>query len=348
MRPGADDGAGAAPAGGRPRWRRLRGAGVSDRNADPAGTPGRRAGLGFRRGDRLEARRQPGFGLAPDGEAARPGLRVRGAARAGLPAVQAAEDAARRARRGAAQGPQEGVHLRVLDEVDSTNDEAPASSRPGARRPSPSSPGGRPAAGGASAGSGTARRTATSTRASRSARGSRPSGCRPSRSGWASRSASSSPSSSPWRPASSGRTTSSSTAGRPGGMLTEARVDADQIRDLVFGLGLNVNSPPADWPSELAAARGLALRAGRRPGRPEPAHGGAHRAGPPGLRAVHRRRARRHVRRALEPLRRPRGREVTLAEGGRKRRGRVLGVDDVGSLLLRDEHGAPAASARAR
>ncbi len=30
---------------------------------------------------------------------------------------------------------------------------------------------------------------------------------------------------------------------KAGGMLTEARVDADQIRDLVFGLGLNVNSP---------------------------------------------------------------------------------------------------------
>ena len=34
-----------------------------------------------------------------------------------------------------------------------------------------------------------------------------------------------------------------------------------------------------------------------------------------------------------------RGREVTVAEGGRKRRGRVLGIDDVGSLLLRDDHG---------
>src|ERR1019366_4887176 len=39
---------------------------------------------------------------------------------------------------------------------------------------------------------------------------------------------------------------------KAGGMLTEARVDADQIRDLVFGLGLNVNSPPDAWPSELA------------------------------------------------------------------------------------------------
>jgi biotin-(acetyl-CoA carboxylase) ligase len=33
------------------------------------------------------------------------------------------------------------------------------------------------------------------------------------------------------------------------------------------------------------------------------------------------------------------GREVTLAEGKHKRHGRVLGVDDVGSLLLRDDHG---------
>jgi BirA family biotin operon repressor/biotin-[acetyl-CoA-carboxylase] ligase len=39
---------------------------------------------------------------------------------------------------------------------------------------------------------------------------------------------------------------------KAGGMLTEARMDADQIRDLVFGLGLNVNSPAGAWPRELA------------------------------------------------------------------------------------------------
>lgn len=38
---------------------------------------------------------------------------------------------------------------------------------------------------------------------------------------------------------------------KAGGMLTEARMDADQIRDLVFGLGLNVNSPAGGWPPEL-------------------------------------------------------------------------------------------------
>lgn len=38
---------------------------------------------------------------------------------------------------------------------------------------------------------------------------------------------------------------------KAGGMLTEARVDADQVRDLVFGLGLNVNGRAADLPPEL-------------------------------------------------------------------------------------------------
>jgi len=35
------------------------------------------------------------------------------------------------------------------------------------------------------------------------------------------------------------------------GMLTEARVDADRIRELVFGLGLNVNQSATDWPEDI-------------------------------------------------------------------------------------------------
>ncbi|MBI3884968.1 MAG: biotin--[acetyl-CoA-carboxylase] ligase [Opitutae bacterium] len=38
---------------------------------------------------------------------------------------------------------------------------------------------------------------------------------------------------------------------KAGGILTEARIDADQIRDLVFGLGLNINGRHADLPREL-------------------------------------------------------------------------------------------------
>jgi BirA family biotin operon repressor/biotin-[acetyl-CoA-carboxylase] ligase len=47
------------------------------------------------------------------------------------------------------------------------------------------------------------------------------------------------------------------------GMLTEARVDSEFTRDLVFGLGLNVNSSQADFPDELAPIAGsLALNLG--------------------------------------------------------------------------------------
>jgi BirA family biotin operon repressor/biotin-[acetyl-CoA-carboxylase] ligase len=37
-----------------------------------------------------------------------------------------------------------------------------------------------------------------------------------------------------------------------GGMLTEARIDADHTRDVIFGLGLNLNSQRHDWPPGIA------------------------------------------------------------------------------------------------
>ena len=37
------------------------------------------------------------------------------------------------------------------------------------------------------------------------------------------------------------------------GMLTEARLDADSVRELVFGLGLNLTGQPKDFPTELRA-----------------------------------------------------------------------------------------------
>jgi BirA family biotin operon repressor/biotin-[acetyl-CoA-carboxylase] ligase len=47
------------------------------------------------------------------------------------------------------------------------------------------------------------------------------------------------------------------------GMLTEARVDAEQTRDLVFGIGMNVNSREKDFPGELASmASSLAVNTG--------------------------------------------------------------------------------------
>jgi BirA family biotin operon repressor/biotin-[acetyl-CoA-carboxylase] ligase len=38
---------------------------------------------------------------------------------------------------------------------------------------------------------------------------------------------------------------------KAGGMLTEARIDADEVHDLVFGLGLNLNARSTDLPKEL-------------------------------------------------------------------------------------------------
>ncbi len=126
---------------------------------------------------------------------------------------------------------------------------------------------------------------------------------------------------------------------KAGGMLTEARVDADQIRDLVFGLGLNVNSPASDWPSDLARrAVSLSELAG------EPVdlnHLTAALIGRVVL-AYERFLEGEHVDQFAELWNKYdvlRGREIALAEGGRRRHGKVLGVDDVGSLLLRDDHG---------
>jgi BirA family biotin operon repressor/biotin-[acetyl-CoA-carboxylase] ligase len=126
---------------------------------------------------------------------------------------------------------------------------------------------------------------------------------------------------------------------KAGGMLTEARVDADQIQDLVFGLGLNVNSPPSVWPSDLGRrAVSLSEVAGA------PVDLNRLTAALIGrvLLAYERFIEGEHVGTFAELWNKHdvlRGREVTLVQGGRRRRGRVLGVDDVGSLLLRDDHG---------
>ena len=126
---------------------------------------------------------------------------------------------------------------------------------------------------------------------------------------------------------------------KAGGMLTEARVDADQIRDLVFGLGLNVNSPADGWPGDLAR-RAISL---------------AEVAGAP---LDFNRLAAALVGRVLlaydnfadgdytktfadlwhryDVLR---GKPITLLEAGRRHHGTVAGLDDEGALLLRDAHG---------
>ena len=126
---------------------------------------------------------------------------------------------------------------------------------------------------------------------------------------------------------------------KAGGMLTEARVDADQIRDLVFGLGLNVNSPSTAWPDDLARrAVSLAQLTG------EPLDLNRLAAALVGrvLLAYQNFADADHLKTFADLWNHYdvlRGKPVTLLEGGRRHPGIASGVDDEGALLLRDAQG---------
>ncbi|MDB6128352.1 MAG: biotin--acetyl-CoA-carboxylase ligase [Verrucomicrobia bacterium] len=122
---------------------------------------------------------------------------------------------------------------------------------------------------------------------------------------------------------------------KAGGMLTEARIDSDQIRDLVFGLGLNLNSPADSWPADLAAhAVSLAEQTS------EPLDPNRFTAALIGrvllaytefvdgdYRATFAERWNRH-----DVLR---GHPVAVLQGNKRIAGVAAGVDDAGSLLVR-------------
>lgn len=126
---------------------------------------------------------------------------------------------------------------------------------------------------------------------------------------------------------------------KAGGMLTEARVDADEIRDLVFGLGLNVNGPAEGWPGDLARRatslaeqssgpldinRFTAALIGRVLLAYEQFIAGDHAA------------AFADLWQRYDVLR---GQSIALLHGERRIAGTAMGIDDAGSLLIRSENG---------
>ncbi|WP_414659997.1 biotin--[acetyl-CoA-carboxylase] ligase [Horticoccus sp. 23ND18S-11] len=126
---------------------------------------------------------------------------------------------------------------------------------------------------------------------------------------------------------------------KAGGMLTEARVDSDQIRDLVFGLGLNVNSPSGGWPADLARR---AISLAEVTGAPLDLNRLAAALIGRVLLAYDKFVDGEHLGTFADLWHRYdllRGRPVTLIEGGRRHHGIVSGLDDEGALLLRDQHG---------
>ena len=126
---------------------------------------------------------------------------------------------------------------------------------------------------------------------------------------------------------------------KAGGMLTEARIDADEIHDLIFGLGLNVNGPAGAWPGELARRatslaeqstaaldlnRFTAALIGRVVLAYEQFVAGDHKATFADLWQKY------------DVLR---GHPVALLHGEQRIAGTAMGIDDAGSLLLRTGHG---------
>ena len=126
---------------------------------------------------------------------------------------------------------------------------------------------------------------------------------------------------------------------KAGGMLTEARIDADQIRDLVFGLGLNLNSPAGAWPPELARQ---AVSLAEQTAHPlDPNRFTAALIGRV-LLAYEQFVDGRHLKTFADLWNRHdalRGRPVAVLQGSRRFTGTAAGVDDAGSLLVRPAGG---------
>jgi BirA family biotin operon repressor/biotin-[acetyl-CoA-carboxylase] ligase len=126
---------------------------------------------------------------------------------------------------------------------------------------------------------------------------------------------------------------------KAGGMLTEARIDSDQVRDLVFGLGLNLNARREDLPDEVQAT---AISLAEAAGAPVDTNRFA---------AALITRVFAAYGRFVENDYRPkfaelwqrfdvlRGQTVTVTQGTRTFTGTATGIDDEGSLIVRTAAG---------
>lgn len=124
------------------------------------------------------------------------------------------------------------------------------------------------------------------------------------------------------------------------GMLTEAKIDADGIRSLIFGLGLNVNSNPNDFPGEI---RSLATSLQAIRGEPLPLHDVAAAV----ILAVEEAYgictqntdSQPSLTEAWRPLDALAGRDVTAILRGSEISGIAGGIDESGALLLQTPDG---------
>lgn len=119
------------------------------------------------------------------------------------------------------------------------------------------------------------------------------------------------------------------------GMLTEARVDADAVRELVFGLGLNLAGPGKDWPAEVRRRAGSLEALARRPLDPSAVAAGVLAALERAWEAFTDGSYRRRFRRLHDRHDALAGKEVRVTLRGKPLAGVAEGVEDDGSLRLR-------------
>lgn len=126
---------------------------------------------------------------------------------------------------------------------------------------------------------------------------------------------------------------------KAGGMLTEARIDADQVRDLVFGLGLNINGRATDLPPDL---RRIATSLADETGAPLDLNKFAAALIGRVLHAYAQFLDGSYRDRFAELWHRYdilRGQPVAVIQGTRTVRGTAVGIDDEGSLIVRTDAG---------
>ncbi|MFP4167020.1 MAG: biotin--[acetyl-CoA-carboxylase] ligase [Opitutales bacterium] len=124
------------------------------------------------------------------------------------------------------------------------------------------------------------------------------------------------------------------------GMLTEAKLDADTLHSIIFGIGINVNSNPTNYPSEI---RSTATSLYAVEGEPMPLN----RLAADVLRAILNAfeactgaPPSESLPDAWAELSALRGRNVTAIQGGNEVSGAVTGIDPTGALILQHANGS--------
>jgi len=125
------------------------------------------------------------------------------------------------------------------------------------------------------------------------------------------------------------------------GMLTEAKMDADSIRSIIFGLGLNVNSNPNEFPT---AIRSLATSLHAIQGVPvdlnEVAAAVIHSIEEAYAVCIQNTMTAQSLSEAWKPLDALAGKQVTAILSGREITGIAAGIDESGALLLQMPDGS--------